>query len=307
MQEFLALPTASKEKRYENIMGQLHVGSQKPLPQKGDHYRSYQTTGEGVICTTGIITKCTGNSTHPYEVTCTGADIRGYVGKTVAVPAVELIERTTKTENKPTQEEEKLLNCEVHTDFGEFGMHKGYIADINPPGAKTKETFSLADEEKTQIDIIYEDQDVVTTTIVDTIQKRSFGKEESTDTTENQDFELVPIQIRPRKRAGGKYNWRKTNENRTRIIVSPMGIQLETATENQEAKKRGRKARPRAAKTGSQKKNKKQNTPEKGICRTAFTEPSIFKHRAVFTGKRRQGERVAPGLGPGPAGGLKER
>ena len=86
-----------------------------------------------------------------------------------------------------------------------------------------------------------------------------------------------------------------------------MGIQLETATENQEAKKRGRKARPRAAKTGSQKKNKKQNTPEKGICRTAFIEPSIFKHRAVFTGKRRQGERVAPGLGPGPAGGLKER
>jgi hypothetical protein len=115
----------------------------------------------------------------------------------------------------------------------------------------------LADEEKTQIDIIYEDQDVVTTTIVDTIQKRSFGKEESTDTTENQDFELVPIQIRPRKRAGSKYNWRKTNENRTRIIVSPMGIQPETATENQEAKKRGRKARPRAAKTGSQKKNSK--------------------------------------------------
>ena len=106
MQEFLALPTASKEKRYQNIMGQLHVDKQKSLPQKGDYYRSYQTTGEGVICTTGIITKCTGNSTHPYEVTCTGADIRGYIGKTVAAPAVELTERTTKTENKPTQEEE---------------------------------------------------------------------------------------------------------------------------------------------------------------------------------------------------------
>ena len=164
--------SSSKEKRYDNIMGQLHVGSQKPLPQKGDHYRSYQTTEEGVICTTGIITKCTGNSTHPYEVTCTRSDIRGYVGKTVTARAVELTERITKAENKPTQEEEQL---------------------------------------------------------------------------------------------------------------------------------------PRAARTGSQKKNKKQNTPEKGICRTAFTEPSIFKHRAVFTGKRRQDERVAPGLGPGPAGGLKER
>ena len=86
-----------------------------------------------------------------------------------------------------------------------------------------------------------------------------------------------------------------------------MGIQPETAKEDHEAENRGRKARPRAAKTGSQKKNKKQNTPEKGIYRTAFTEPRIFKHRAVFTGKRRQDERVAPGgLGPGPAGGLKK-
>ena len=239
-----------------------------------------------------------------------GADIRGYVGKTVAAPAVELTERTTKTENKPTQKEETLLNCEVHTNFGEFGMHKGYIADINPPGANTENTTSPADEEKTQIDIIYEDQDVVTTTMVDAIQKRSSGSDNSTDTTKNHDFELVPMQLRPRKRAGSKYNWGKTNANRTRIIVSPMGIQPETDTEKQEAPKRGRKARPRTAKTGSQKKNKrgggKQNTPEMGICRTAFTEPSIFKHRAVFTGKRRQDERVAPapGLGPGPTGGL---
>ena len=41
--------------------------------------------------------------------------------------------------------------------------------------------------------------------------------------------------------------------------------------------------------------------------RTAFTEPSIFSYRAWPTGKRRQSERVAPGLGPGPAGGVKER
>ena len=46
---------------------------------------------------------------------------------------------------------------------------------------------------------------------------------------------------------------------------------------------------------------------QEGIERTAFTEPSIFACREMSTGRRRQSERVAPGLGPGPAGGLRER
>ena len=49
--------------------------------------------------------------------------------------------------------------------------------------------------------------------------------------------------------------------------------------------------------------NSKCPTTRATIDRTAFTEPSIFKHGAVFTGRRRKEERVAPGLGPGPAGG----
>ena len=59
--EFLALPSASKEKRYANIMTQLEIDEQERIPLVGDHYRSYQVTEAEVICTEGIITGTTGD------------------------------------------------------------------------------------------------------------------------------------------------------------------------------------------------------------------------------------------------------
>ena len=111
VQEFLAFwhsrRPASKEQRYKNIMRQLRVDKQQTLPQKGDHHCSYQTIEEGVICTEGTITKCTGNSALPYEVTCTKADNRGYIGKIVVATADKLVERTTKRKNEVTKERQK--------------------------------------------------------------------------------------------------------------------------------------------------------------------------------------------------------
>ena len=119
-------------------------GAQRPLPQEGYHYRSYQTTKTEVIRTEGIITKCTGEKNKPYQITCTKSDVRGYVGKTVAATAKQLGMRTTKIKNRPTQEENTMANCTVHTDFGELGTHKGYVADVGYDSG----------EEETQIGII---------------------------------------------------------------------------------------------------------------------------------------------------------
>ena len=62
-----------------------------------------------------------------------------------------------------------------------LGTHKGYIADVG---------YDSGDEE-THIDIIYEDEDVETTTVAEALQKRSFhqeGRSREPDRT----FELVP-------------------------------------------------------------------------------------------------------------------
>ena len=71
LKEFLALPPAAKEKRYNNIMEQLEVDKNHELPQVGDHYRSYQVTCDEVLYTEGNITAVTGDKENPYEITCT--------------------------------------------------------------------------------------------------------------------------------------------------------------------------------------------------------------------------------------------
>ena len=48
--------------------------------------------------------------------------------------AKSVYRRTTANKCKPTKEEKELLNCEVSSDFGEMGIHKGYIADVIPVG-----------------------------------------------------------------------------------------------------------------------------------------------------------------------------
>ena len=96
LDEFLALPPKAKRKRYENIMKQLQVDERHELPQVGDHYRSYQVTDNEVLYTEGNVTAVTGNKESPYEITCTQADRRGYVGKTVRAPARSIVGRTTK-------------------------------------------------------------------------------------------------------------------------------------------------------------------------------------------------------------------
>ena len=152
-------------------MAQLELESQGRVPLVGDQYRSYQVTREEVVYTEGTITGTTRDKTHPYEVTCTVADNRGYIGKTVAVPAKTIDRRITHKKHKLTDEEKDLLNCEVSTDFEESGIHKGYVADAGYD----------SDEGETLIDIIYEDQDIRTVSITEALQKREFKRKEDTN------------------------------------------------------------------------------------------------------------------------------
>ena len=101
------------------------MSGQCPLAQEGDHYRSYQTTETEVIRTEGIVTRCTGDKQNPYEITCTKADTRGYVGKIVAASAAQVYGRTTKSQQQPTQEEQKLLSCGIYTDYWATGLRSG--------------------------------------------------------------------------------------------------------------------------------------------------------------------------------------
>ena len=262
----------------------------------GDQYRSYQVTEEEVIFTEGTITGTTGNKTHPYEVTCTGADNRGYIGKTVAVPAKTVDRRITHEKHKLTDEEKELLNCEVHTDFKEMGIHKGYVADAGYD----------SEEGETLVDIIYEDQDIRTVSITEAFQRRaSKPKGDTNDLTEA--FELRKIRLKSRKRG----LWGKQHRTKETITVSPKGqaIQL-AAKEIHNRSKGGRNTRARAAegKAARKKDIEQKRAAHGGKERTAFTEPSIFAYRAMSTGRRRQSERVAPGLGPtGTSRGGKER
>ena len=293
--EFLALPAAIKERRYANIMAQLEIETQGRVPLVGDHYRSYQVTEEEVIFTEGTITGTTGDKTHPYKVTCTGADNRGYIGKTVAVPAKTVDRRITHEKHKLTDEEKELLNCEVRTDFKEMGIHKGYVADAGYD----------SEEGETLIDIIYEDQDIRTVSITEAFQQRELKPKGSTnDLTEA--FELRKIRLKPRKRG----LWGKQHRTKETITVSPKGQSIQLAVKeihNRSKGERNTRARAAEGKAARKKDIEQKRAAHEGKERTAFTEPSIFAYRAMSTGRRRQSERVAPGLGPGPVGGVTER
>ena len=94
------------------------------------------------------------------------------------------------------------------------------------------------------------------------------------------------------------------------VMVSPRGQAVQKAVD--EIHNRSRAVKKTRARVANDKAARKKGIEQKraaqgGKERTAFTEPSIFAYRALSTGKRRQSERVAPGLGPGPVGGVKER
>ena len=94
-------------------------------------------------------------------------------------------------------------------------------------------------------------------------------------------------------------------------MVSPKGQTIQKAVDEIHSRNRtGKKTRARVAKTKAARKRdiEQRRTAHEGKERTAFTEPSIFAYRAMSSGRRRHSERVAPGLGPGPAaGGIRER
>ena len=92
-------------------------------------------------------------------------------------------------------------------------------------------------------------------------------------------------------------------------MVSPTGQYVQkTVDEIHNSNRKGKKTRARVAKTKAARKRdiEQRRTAHEGKEKAAFTEPSIFAYRAMSTGKRRHSERVAPGLGPGPAGGIRE-
>ena len=96
-------------------------------------------------------------------------------------------------------------------------------------------------------------------------------------------------------------------------MVSPTGQSTQIAIEEIHNRNGpGKKTRARAANTKAARKRdiEQRRTAQEGKEYTAFTESSIFAYRAMSTGRRRHSERVAPGLGPGPAaagGMIRER
>ena len=178
---------------------------------------------------------------------------------------------------------------------GDMGLHKGYVADAGYD----------SEEGETQIDIIYEDQDIRTVSIKGALQKREFKSAgSSSDPTEA--FELKKIRLKPRKQGA----WKKQRRLQGTAMVSPTVQSTQTAIEeihNRSAP--GKKTRTSIANTKAARKRdiEQRRTAQEGKEYTAFTESSIFAYRAMSTGRRRHSERVAPGLGPGPAGGIRER
>ena len=188
------------------------------------------------------------------------------------------------------------VNCEVHTDFGELGVHKGYIADAGYD----------SENDETQVDVIYEDGDIRTVAIVEILQQREF-QPPGADEGKNGAFPLIKIQPRSKKRNSA---WACNRKKRPNTMVSPQGSPTQLAVT--EARSRGNLNRKTRATIAAGKVRRQRNIiqrrkAQEGEQRTAFSESSIFAYRAMPTGRRRQSERVAPGLGPGPAGGVKER
>ena len=136
-------------------------------------------------------------------------------------------------------------------------------------------------------------------------QKREFKPKEGSDDPEGA-FELRKIRLMPRTRGLRK----KQHRTKETVMVSPRGQAIQKAVD--EIHNRSRAVKKTRARVANDKAARKKGIEQKraaqgGKERTAFTEPSIFAYRALSTGKRRQSERVAPGLGPGPVGGVKER
>ena len=242
----------------------------------------------------GTITGLTGDKSCPYEITCTKAKDRGYIGTIVSATAKSVYKRTTAKRCEPTKEEEELLNCEVSTDFGDMGIHKGYIADVGYDSG----------EDETQIDIIYEDQDIRTVRAIEALQQRELHPK-GRECDYGETFSLNKIRLRPKKQG----NWKKRTRHHNNTIVSPTGDAVQAAkTEIRNRASTGRRTRASVAenKTARTRDIEERRTAHEGDQGTAFTEPSVFADRALSTGKRRPSERVAPGLGPGPAGGIRE-
>ena len=140
--------------------------------------------------------------------------------------------------------------------------------------------------------------------ITEAFQKREF-KSTGSNSDPAEAFELRKIRLRSRKQGA----WKKQSRPQGTAMVSPKGQTIQKAVDEIHNRNRtGKKTRARVAKTKAARKRdiEQRRTAHEGKERTAFTEPSIFADRALSTGKRRHSERVAPGLGPGPAGGIRE-
>ena len=169
-----------------------------------------------------------------------------------------------------------------------------YIADVGYDSG----------EDETQIDIIYEDQDIRTVRVIEALQQRELHPK-GRECDYGETFSLNKIRLRPKKQG----NWKKRTRHHNNTIVSPTGDAVQAAkTEIRNRASTGRRTRASVAenKTARTRDIEARRTAHEGDQGTAFTEPSVFADRALSTGKRRLSERVAPGLGPGPAGGIRE-
>ena len=112
------------------------------------------------------------------------------------------------------------------------------------------------------------------------------------------------MQLKPKQKGA----WARNRKKRHHTIVVQQGIPMHIAAA--EARSRGTHNRKTRAAVAHSKARRQQNitqqrAAQEGNQRTAFSEPSVFAYREMSTGRRRQSERAAPGLGPGPAGGGK--
>ena len=102
-----------------------------------------------------------------------------------------------------------------------------------------------SDDDETQMDIIYEDQDIRTVNIKEALQKREF-KSTGSNSDPAEAFELRKIRLRSRKQGA----WKKQSRPQGTAMVSPKGQTIQKAVgEIHNRNRTGKKTRARVANT----------------------------------------------------------
>ena len=134
-----------------------------------------------------------------------------------------------------------------------------------------------SEEKETQVDIIYEDQDIRTVSIKEALQKREFQLDgNSEDPSET--FELRKIRVRPRK----SRVWKKRHRPPEVTVISPKGQSIQNAVvEIQNRKQSGRNTRARAAKTKAARKTsvEQRRRAQEGEKRIAFRSGIVHREK----------------------------